>query len=397
MKSGKTLVTGLGAICGAGTSLSEIMRALYAGERRPAPPQNIRVDLQNVYPIFEVHDPLEGLYRMRLEIEPTRTVQLALIAAEEALDQAGLDRDMLQHRRVGVCLGTTVGCTLNNERFYREFREGRAPDLGPVHRYLQNNPALFLADALGVSGPAATIANACSSGTDAIGLAKAWIEAGRCEIALAGGCDELSRIPYLGFIQLLITSPQPCRPFDKNRNGLNLGEGAGVVLLEEDAHVTRRGADPLGFVAGYGSSADAYHPTAPHPDGVGLSRAIRYALRDAQLEPGQVGFVNAHGTATPDNDRIEGKVLGGLFADAIPTVSTKGYTGHTLGAAGGLEAVFTLQGLLDQKLPATAGLQEHDPDVSVRPTRETTSVHADAAISTSLAFGGNNAALVFHR
>ncbi len=403
MKSDRTVVTGLGGICAAGTSVSRIMRSLYAGERRPAPPRNIQVDLDEAYPVFEVREPLERLVGesplapAQLQIEPTRTVKLALIAAEEALHQAELDRDALQRCRVGVCLGTTVGCTLNNEPFYREYRQGGYPDPRPVYRYLENNPALVVAEAFGVSGPMATIANACSSGTDAIGLAKAWIETGQCEIALAGGCDELSRIPYLGFIQLLITSHHPCRPFDKNRKGLNLGEGAGVLILESESMARRREAPVLGFVAGYSSSGDAYHPTAPHPDGLGLKRAIRHALREADLAPGHVGFVNAHGTATPDNDRVEGRAVTEVFSESIPTVATKAYTGHTLGAAGALEAVFTLQALLDQRLPATAGFEEADPDVAIRPTRDCIRVQTDAAISTSLAFGGNNAVLVFRR
>ncbi len=374
------------------------MRSLYAGQRQPAPPRRFQVDLSRVYPVFEVQEPLEKLYQARSSRHLTRTAQFALIAAEEALRQAGLDRETLRTRRVGVCLGTTVGCTLNNETFYREFRAGRRPGLEPVHRYLQNNPALLLAELLGLSGPAATIANACSSGTDAIGLARTWIETDRCDIAIAGGCDELSRIPYLGFIHLLIASPLACLPFDRNRKGLNLGEGAGLVILEREATARERGASVLASVAGYGTFSDAYHATAPHPDGVGLKRAIRHALREARVEPELcplVGFVNAHGTATSDNDRVEGRVLHELFPDSCPVVATKAYTGHTLGAAGGLEAVFTIQALLDQRLPSTPGFEEPDPDVAIRPTRESSTVQAEFAISNSLAFGGTNSVLLF--
>ncbi|MFQ5589524.1 MAG: beta-ketoacyl-[acyl-carrier-protein] synthase family protein [Phycisphaerae bacterium] len=397
VKSARAVVTGLGAICAAGSSVRRVMRSLYAGERRPGPPRNIAADLTDDYPVFEVLEPLDALYKSRAEAQPSRTAQLSLIAAEEALSHAKLDLKTLRSLRVGVCMGTTVGCTLNDEPFYRQFRRGQRPDVHPVQRYLDSNPAKFLAATFGLSGPAATVANACSSGTDAIGLAKAWVEQGQCDIALAGGCDELSRIPYLGFIQLLISSRHPCRPFDKNRQGLNLGEGAGVVILERDSVAKKRGVCALALVAGYGSFADAYHTTAPHPNGLGLKRAIQHALRTAGLDHDRVGFVNTHGTATPDNDRVEGRVLAQLFTESIPAVATKAYTGHTLGAAGGLEAILTLQALHDERLPATPGFDEEDADVAIRPTRENTSIRTDVAISTSLAFGGNNAVLVFQR
>ena len=397
MNQGPPVVTGLGSICAAGTSLNDVMSSLYAGRRTPAAPRNIDVALDHVYPVFEVVEPLGELSSIRPAHEPTRTTQLALIAVEEALAHAGLDRRELKQHCVGVCLGTTVGCTLNDEAFYRAVRTGERPKLDPIHRYRNNNPALIVAETLGVVGPAATIANACSSGTDAIGLAKTWIETGLCDIAIAGGCDELSRIPYLGFVHLLIASQTPCRPFDRRRNGLNLGEGAGVVVLECEETASERRAAVLARVAGYASFSDAYHPTAPHPDGMGLKRAIRAALEQGGLATGRVGFVNAHGTATPDNDRVEGRVIADLFGHSLPVVATKAYTGHTLGAAGGLEAVFTVRALADRRLPPTPGFDEADPEIGVQPVRESMEIDADAAISNSLAFGGNNSVLVFQR
>ena len=397
MTSGETVVTGVGAICAAGRSVDRIMHSMYSGQRNPGPPRHIRVALDKTYPVFEVDQPLQELRKASLDHEPTRTCQLVLIAAEGALNQAGLDPDDLKRRRVGVSVGTTVGCTLNDEGFYRDLRAGARPGLQPVHRYLSNNPALFLAEVLGVSGPVATVANACSSGTDAIGLARAWIETDQCDIALAGGGDELSRIPYLGFIRLLISSQQPCRPFDRNRDGLNLGEGAGVIVLERESTARDRGATALASIDGYGSFSDAFHPTGPHPEGLGLGRAFRHALREAGVTPERVGFVNSHGTATPDNDLVEGRVLRNLFRGGVPIVATKSYTGHALGAAGGLEAVFTVQALLDQRLPPTLGFEELDDEIGVEPTGEGLAIEADVAVSDSLAFGGNNAVLVFRR
>jgi len=395
MTTGGVVVTGLGAVCAAGESLPRIMDSLYSGRRNPSLPTSIQADLKSDYPVFEVRNPLDDLPAIPYKREPTRTTHLALIAAEEAIGSAGLDHRMLATGRVGVCLGTTVGCTLNNEPFYRELRAGGYPDLAPVRRYLDGNPASFLAEALGCTGPVAAAANACSSGTDAIGLAKAWIETGQCDIAIAGGCDELSRIPYLGFIHLMISSHQPCLPFDKNRKGLNLGEGAGVVVLESEARSRDRSADKLASVAGYASFADAHHPTAPHPEGRGLKLAIRQALQEAELAPDEIGFVSAHGTATADNDLVEGRAVREVLGGRVPVVATKAYTGHTLGAAGALQAVFTVQALLDGRLPATAGFSTADPEIGMEPTREIVEIDARAAISNSLAFGGNNSALIF--
>ncbi len=368
------------------------MQTLYGGKRHPAPPQNIRVTLDTAYPVFEVFNE-----NAQADERVTRTSRLMEIAAAEALTRAGLNLSDLQARRVGVAIGTTVGSTLNNEPFYRRFKAGELPDLHPIQRYLHNNPALYLSETWALTGPAATIANACSSGTDAIGLAKSWLEQDLCDVAIAGGADELSRITYLGFISLLISSTKACRPFDKERDGLNLGEGAGILILEKEKTLQRRGGAPLAQVCGYGTFADAYHPTAPHPEGRGLKKALQFALRQANFSAKDVDFVNAHGTSTSNNDQVEGKVLTELFGAGIPVVSTKAYTGHTLGAAGGIEAAFTVQALLDGKLPATAGFKTFDPDCALAPTTENTELKARVAVSNSLAFGGNNSTLIFRR
>ncbi len=386
------LVTGMGCICAAGNDVESTVTSLYSGVRNPVPPSRLEVNLDKVYPVFEIEDDLDDFAP-----DANRTTKLALIAAEEALSQAGITADVIKNKRIGVCMGTTVGCTLSNEPFYRAFKDGSKPELGPIHRYLANNPAEYLMRYYGFQGPVATIANACSSGTDAIGMAKGWIQSGRCDIAIAGGVDALSRITYLGFISLLITSTQACRPFDVDRTGLNLGEGAGIVVLEHSDSAKERGVDSYAECAGFGCNADSYHPTAPHPDGVGLINAIHRALEEAKIGSDQIGFINAHGTSTPDNDKTEGKVIAKLYKPGIPAVSTKAYTGHTLGAAGGLEAIFTIRSLIDGKLPATAGFENVDPECVIAPTTELTTIDAEYAISHSLAFGGNNSALIFKR
>lgn len=367
------------------------MDSLYQGRRNPALPTRIVAALDLPSPVFEVESDLDHLPK-----GATRTTRLALEATCEALHHAALPVSLAGRSRVGVCIGTTVGCTLNNEPFYRHFKQGRLDGMKPIRTYLENNPAQYIAKYVGATGPVVAVVNACSSGSDAIGMARAWVARGWCDIAIAGGADELSRVTYLGFNSLLNTSPEPCRPFDIDRKGLNLGEGAGICILESEASALLRKQPVLAELAGYGSAADAYHPTAPHPEGNGLRSAIRYALAMANLQTRDIDFVNAHGTATAENDKTEGKVIGALFGE-VPVVSTKSYTGHALGGAGGIEAVLTVQALLDQKLPATAGFAQRDPECVITPTHANVSLHAQVGISNSLAFGGNNSALVFKR
>lgn len=385
-------ITGLGTISAAGENLASSMSGLYSGRRNPHALQNIQTALDTAYPVFEVFSA-----KAVADDTTTRTSKLAMIAVEQALIQAGLQYPDLKKIRVGVALGTTVGSTLNNESFYRKFKSNQKPGLQGIQKYLTNNPALFVSEKLELNGPVATLANACSSGTDAIGLAKSWLEQDLCDIAIAGGADELSRITYLGFISLLISSTKACRPFDKERDGLNLGEGAGIIILEKEKTISRRKVEKMAQICGYATFADAYHPTAPHPEGLGLKRALNSALTQAGISASQVDFVNAHGTSTSNNDAVEGKVIAELFGQKVPVVSTKAYTGHTLGAAGGIEAVFTVQAILDQKLPTTAGFSLFDPECSIQPTTDNVKVDAEFAISNSLAFGGNNSTLVFRR
>jgi 3-oxoacyl-(acyl-carrier-protein) synthase len=287
-----------------------------------------------------------------------------------------------------------VASQLNDLNFYEDYRKTARPALGSVKAFLKGNPAEAVARATGANGPAVTVVNACSSGADAIGVAMAWLRAGVCDMAIAGGTDELSRIPICGFGSLGVFSSEPCRPFDRDRQGLNLGEGAGVLILETASSARRRGFSPNLSVAGYGAACDAHHLTAPRPDGAGLEAAIRMSLTDAGIAPADVCFVNAHGTATRDNDRVEGGVLARVFGSAVKVLSAKGFTGHTLGAAGGLEAAFTALALREGWVPASLGFENQDPEIPVAALRERTVVSGRWAVSTSLAFGGNNASLV---
>jgi 3-oxoacyl-(acyl-carrier-protein) synthase len=266
-----------------------------------------------------------------------------------------------------------------------------------VYDYLHANLAQAVGELLGVSGPRMTIVNACSSGTDAIGAASTWLKAGLCDVAIAGGADELSRVAMAGFWSLGVMSSEPCAPFDRDRTGLNLGEGAGILLLESAEHAHKRGKQSEFELAGFGAACDAHHLTAPHPQGRGLDAAIRTALAQANIAPDKIAFINAHGTATADNDRAEGNVIARIFGPKAAFLSTKGYTGHTLGAAGGLEAVFAVAGLRDKWIPASAGFQNQAEDIPIAPVARRTEINGEYALSTSLAFGGNNSAVLIRR
>jgi 3-oxoacyl-[acyl-carrier-protein] synthase II len=385
-----SLITGLGCISGAGGNLAETMACLYAGRRHPQPPQRIAYQLEKDYPVFEV----PGYEKQATEL----SLCFAEIAIREAMAQAGLDEEMLRHYRVGVFLGSTAGCFFSREDYYRQFRN--APNGEPSYIaqvLLRGSIAHQVSQKMNLSGPALTLSNACASGTDAIGLAVAMLDRGECDIALAGGCDEIVRMVYLGFISLMNTAAQPCLPFSKRRKGLNLGEGAGICVLESPATVKRRKVKPLGSIAGYATVVDAYHITAPEPSGRGLKQAFRNALVQAAIGPEEVAFVNVHGTGTIENDRVEGRVIAEIFGSEMAVAATKAYTGHALGAAGGLEAVLTTQGLIDQKIPGVPDYEDYDPECGIRLHHGVKEISGRYACSASLAFGGVNSVLVIGR
>lgn len=383
-------ITGIGAISAAGANVAATVKSFQSGVRNIA--TSLPFESSVNCPTFQVDAPLPTLDD---RYNNSRSLRLAMAAIREGLNNASLD-PIPAGMRVGVCLGTTVACQLNSIPFYDAYRREKVAPLDPVLDFLHANLGQAVSTLLNVRGPRMTIVNACSSGTDAIGVAASWIRAGLCDVAIAGGADELNRVPMAGFWSLGVMSTTPCAPFDRDRAGLNLGEGAGIVILESSTHAIARGFEPAFELAGFGAACDAHHLTAPHPEGRGLESAVRAALAQANVSPSDIAFINAHGTATQDNDRAEGTVIGRLFG-SMPFLSTKGFTGHTLGAAGGLEAVFAILGLRDGFIPASPGFANAADDTVVAPVRERTAIGGEYAMSTSLAFGGNNAAIIVRR
>ncbi len=385
-------IAGIGCICSAGTSLANSMRSLYRGERHPAPPTQFSIPGNLNFPVFEVREDFFTPQRWRNK-NVLRTSRLALTAAAEAVHDAGLAPEELQHHRIGACLGTNVGSSMNNESFYRDNVEGCDPYIPPVERFLLSNPTSSIMTEFDLTGPAQTVVNACSAGSDAIGIAASWINAGLCDAVITGGADEMYQVTYLGFKSLFINDDSPCKPFDARRKGLNLGEGAAVFVLVSQSFAEKWHIVPRGFVRGYGCASDAYHFTKPRPDGKGLRRAIDEAIGSAGVNAGDIAFVNAHGTGTLDNDLVESTALGDMLP-GVPFLSTKGYTGHTLGASGAIEAAITVACLETGRIPASAGFSVPDPELPCHPVAQNTSISGSAAISETMAFGGSNAVLV---
>jgi 3-oxoacyl-(acyl-carrier-protein) synthase len=377
----------MGVVSALGTGIPATLQTLYADKPRLlALPTCLQTQL--ALPVFEVPN---------LRRQPNQpggiSLQLLHLALEEALDSAKLDRNRLKSLRVGVAIGTTTACQLNNVPFYAALRAGEKPDPTPFLHFLTGNPAELIHRELDLHGPQITVSNACASGADAIGLAHLWLQQNLCDLAICGGTDELNKIPLDGFNALGICSPEPCRPFDAARRGLNLGEGAGVLILARPEFTKEAGTTFT--VNGFGKTADAFHITQPAPDGLELEKAIRQALAQADLSTEELGFINAHGTGTQANDLTEATVFARLFPNGIPYMSTKALTGHTLGAAGAIEAIFTLLMLGEQKAARSHRFETLPPDIPFPPLRENLPLRNQRfALSTSLAFGGSNTALV---
>ncbi len=385
-------ITGTGAVCALGAGIPGMLAALRDG-RVSLVPAPLETSLRRPPPVFAAPEPPVRPE----EADLFRTTRLALCAAREAGVAAWPAGPPVPPERIGVCVGTTVGCTLNHEPFYRAYRRGDDPGAGAVRRYFANDLAACVADAIGARGPLATVADACASSADAIGLAASWLAAGDCDAVVAGGADELVRYPYIGFALLQNVAFEACRPFDLHRSGLNLGEGAGLLVLEREEDARRREAPVLGRLLGYASAADAHHATTPHPDGRGLRDALALALRRAGVRADEVGLASAHGTGTIENDRVEGRVLADCFPPGTVVCATKGYTGHTLAAAAVLATILAVHGMREGWAPRSAGFETPDPECRIVPTAATTAIDARFAVTTALAFGGTNAALVLGR
>lgn len=381
-------ILAMGQISPLGRDAGEVRSALRAGRR------GLRRDHPDCpelgAPLGVVEGDLDPLPR-DLEAFDTRCHRLlaaALVPLGPAVEKW---KERVPTHRIGVVVGTSASGNRDLERHLASGAEGpydyhRRQSFGAV--------AVVAARLLGVRGPAFTVSTACSSGAQAFLSAAGLIRSGRCDAVVAASVDALCRTTCFGFRSLGVMDPDFCRPFDGDRRGLNLGEGAAAFLLAGHRPTAWEGPDFR--LAGWGSCSEAHHMTAPDPEGEGAFRAMTEALSRAGLRPGDVGYVNAHGTATPANDGSESRGIVRALGARVPCSSTKGYTGHLLGAAAGVEAFVTMLALLDEVLPRNLGIEDQDPEVQARILREDEAAPGIRfALSNSFAFGGNDVSLVF--
>jgi 3-oxoacyl-[acyl-carrier-protein] synthase II len=328
-----------------------------------------------------------------------RAGRLLLMAAEEAWAQAGWSKA----GRLPMVLGTTSGGMGMGEAYYRQATQEPGRYRGQATRvveYQAQRQGVEVAEALGVTGSLTIIANACASGANAVGHAWHWLRSGRADRVLCGGYDALSQLVFAGFDSLQALSPTVCRPFDAHRDGLALGEGAAVLMLETFETARARGARILAELKGYGAATDAHHLTQPHPQGDAALASMAAACQEAGIGPADIGYINAHGTGTPLNDSAEAMAIArwaGEHVAGIPVSSTKASIGHLLGAAGAVEAAICVMALRGQWLPPTCSHQTPDPACQFPVVTQPRSSTFQHALTNSFGFGGANATLVFGR
>lgn len=399
----RVVMTGLGCICAIGNTADDVWQSAREGRSGLAEVVGVPSDklLRKVVGQVKGYDPADHFTETERAIID-RFSLLALTATEEALADSGLDIDEDLGRRTAVILGSGVGgLTTLDESFLRLYGGGpQRVHPFTVPKMMMNAAASQVSMRHGIKGPAYCIASACSSSNHAIGTAFSMIRQGQVEAAITGGSEAVVTLGGLkAWEALRVMAPDTCRPFSVDRKGMILGEGAGIVVLESLERARARGARIYGEVAGFGMSSDAGDLVAPSVEG--CADAITFALRDARLDPEDIDYVNAHGTATPANDGNETRAIRrafGAHADRLAVSSTKSMHGHALGAAGALEAVITLRAMGDGVAPPTANFTEPDPECDLdyvpNAARDMT---IRAAVSNSFAFGGLNAVLVFRR
>jgi 3-oxoacyl-[acyl-carrier-protein] synthase II len=375
----RVVVTGMGLASPLGRGPTDLWQALLAGESAARPWSDLAAEGYRAITACRIED---------LDCDPLRRGRaLALTAACQAVENAGL----APPQQTGVFVGSTLGESLA----FEQAAEGESLDLGDftVQSFTQAIQKRFQ-----LAGPGRSVATACAAGNYAVGAALSAVRDGRVPAALAGGVEPFSRLAMVGFSRSRAMAPAVCRPFDQNRSGMLLGEGAAFFVLERADDALQRGATPLAEIVALGLSCDAYHAVAPQPDGQGMLKAMQAALNLAGVKPGEIDWVNAHGTGTRASDAAEGCALRALFGGRAPPVSgSKGALGHALGASSALELAICIQGLQTQIVPPTPGHEQSDPACGVACLREPVCRQIRWVLNNAFAFGGLNSALLLRR
>ncbi|MEI6083896.1 MAG: beta-ketoacyl-[acyl-carrier-protein] synthase family protein [Verrucomicrobiota bacterium] len=384
------VVTGLGIVAAPGCGADEIWNAITTGTSGLGPLTLFPSPRYGQFPIAEVR---RDLLDLGAPAHGSRSDRLGWLAARQAIESAQLKN--FDGDRAGVALGCSVGGSYDSEQFLTALIKHGKMRARPTRFHECCTTTDLVAESFGLFGPSTTVATACSSSALAIATAADMIVAGDADVMLAGGSDSVSRMTWGGFHSLLLVDAAGCRPFDATRAGMSLGEGAAVLVLEEEQSARRRGATILARLSGWGMSCDAFHATAPHPDGRGAVAAMQAALRRAGLTPAAIDYVNAHGTGTRDNDAAESRALKTVFGNNVPPYSsTKRFFGHVLGASGAIEALVCVEALRRGELPANLGFTTADPATGLQPLTALRHAPVRHVMSNSFGFGGNNAVLI---
>lgn len=405
----EVVITGVGVVTPIGTGVDDMWEGLIsgrsgAGEITHFDPSDLPVKFASEVRDFEPKD-----FMAAREVSRTdRFAQFAVAAAHLAMEHSGQERPQCASERAGVIVGSGIGGLITIEREHDNLHAGGPRRVSPfmVPKLMPNAAAAAIAMKLGINGVNYAPSSACATGAHAIGEAYRAIQHGYADVMLAGGCEAaLTPLAFSAFVRMGALStrnddPQSAsRPFDADRDGFLFGEGAGVLVLESREHAEKRGARTLAKIGGYGASADAFHVTQPDPGGKGASLAMKGAIADAGLEPEQIDYINAHGTSTPYNDRVETVAIKATFgneAKRVPISSTKSQMGHLLGAAGAVEAGICALVIERSTIPPTINYSTADPDCDLDYVTEgVRSEKVRAALSNSFGFGGQNACLVF--
>ena len=384
--AGGYAVVAYGMCNGLGVTTEEVIASLTRGRSCLRPPP-----LELPFETFcgALADPLPPL-PVAFPCADTRVARMAALGLRDLRQALSRATERWGPSRVGAAIGTSAGGLAQTEAAFAE--RARTGAMPARFDFARAHPFHLVADTLcalaGIEGPRCAVSTACSSSAKVFGTAARWMEAGFCDAVLVGGVDTLCRTTLRGFHALGVLSPEPCRPFSSDPGGMNIGEGAAFLLLERDAD------GPARFL-GIGESADAFHMSAPDPDGHGARIAMEAALADAGLSPGDVDHVNAHGTGTRKNDEAEARAIAAVFGRGAWVASTKGYTGHLLGAAGATEAAFSVASIERGFVPASLGAMPLDPEHAIRVATTRVEGRLRAVVSNSFAFGGSNACVAF--
>jgi 3-oxoacyl-(acyl-carrier-protein) synthase len=395
----RVVITGIGMVTALGPTRETTWHGMVEGECgiRPTvlfPTEGYRSRLSAQVSVDALNEGLTPLERRRW----SRSDQMGVAVASEALADAGLLDTDVDRSRIGVVLGAGTADLFRNETFYSTWMtsglaRARKSD---VWNHFSSTPADVIAHRFGFEGLRSCIVAACSSSTIAIGMAADAIRRGRADAVLAGGTDALARLTFSGFNALRLMDPNPCRPFDRGRAGMSIGEGAAILVLEPLERAAKRGAVIYGEVVGHSFVCEAFHPTAPEPEGRPVASVISAALHNGRVDPSEIDHINAHGTATPQNDAAESKGFRRVFGartGEVPVTSIKSMIGHCLGAAGAVEAAVLALTVARGVIPPTINHDQADCDVTVV-ANHAREQRVRAGISMSLGFGGNDAALV---